>query len=126
MQLEDSDFSEIYANLSWNWLSGGVAYTVDSDDGGDDDHIYGYVTATLDLGLVTPQLTDWSTAFTVGGYDFDGGGDDDYTQYQLDITKSAGDYGDFTFTAAYVDNLPFDGNPDESDTSLAVSWTKTF
>ena len=126
MQLEDFDFSEIYANLSWNWLSGGVAYTVDSDAGGDDDHIYGYIAATLDLGLLTPQLTDWSTTLTLGTYDFDGGSVDDYDHAQLDITKSAGDYGDFTFTAAYVDNLPFDGNPDESDTSLAVSWTKTF
>ena len=122
MQLDDADFSEIYGNLSWKWLSGGVAYTVDGDapDGSQfvQGDIYYYASATFDLEPLSSMMSGWSVGFTAGYYDFDVNNDVDYTQLQMDITKSAGDFGDFTLTLANEDYT--------DDTSLAVSWTKTF
>ena len=122
LNLDGSDFSEIYGSLTYKWITGGLAYTVwgeaaDTDPFTEGD-LYYYATAAFDLEPMSSQLSGWGVAFTAGYYDFDAGGDFDYTQLQMDITKSAGDWGDFTLTVANEDLT--------DDTSLAVSWTKTF
>lgn len=117
-----ADFSEIYGSLSYAWLSGGINYTVDGDapagspfTSGD---IYYYLSASFDLEPLSPEMKDWSVGMTVGHYDFDAGSAFDYTHYQIDVTKSAGDFGDFTLSIADEDLF--------KDTSVALTWTKTF
>ena len=119
---DGADFSEIYGSLSWKWLTGGLAYTVwgeaaDTEPFTEGD-LYYYASAAFDLAPLSPMLDGWGVGFTAGYYDFDAGSDFDYTQLQMDITKSAGDFGDFTLTVANEDLT--------DDTSLAVSWSKTF
>jgi hypothetical protein len=56
-----------------------------------------------------------------------GGVELDYTHYQVDLTKSAGDFGDVTLSLSDTDID--DTNPDaggDSDPRFFVSWSKTF
>jgi uncharacterized protein (TIGR02001 family) len=117
----DCDFSEIYASLSYNWFTAGINYTVDGDSGTlfDSGDIYYYAGASFDLEPMSSQLAGWSIGLTVGHYDFDFGGSAfDYNNVHLDLSKSVGDFGDITLTIANEDLT--------DDTSVAVSWTKTF
>ena len=96
---EDLDFTEIYGSVSYQWLEGGIYYT----------------SASFDL------QDSWSVGGTVGHYDLDGTGDD-WTHYQLDVTKSVGDFGDFTFSVSKADE---EANGDD-DPRVFVSWAKSF
>jgi uncharacterized protein (TIGR02001 family) len=123
----DADFGEIYLGLSWEWLSGGVHYTAFSDvnetagtaDYFQEGDVYAYIGASFDL----PQ--GFTAGLTLGHYWFDDDGDGgeniDYMHGQIDVSKSAGDFGDFTFSLSKAekesgsdDFLPF------------VSWSKSF
>ena len=113
---DELDFTEIYASLSYGPVSGGVYYTVDTEAGGDDDHVYYYLSAGTE---VAPT---WSIGATVGLYDFDGG--DEYSHGQLDVTKDAGDFGEFTMSVSNVfddDDMGLD-----DDVLVFVSWGKSF
>ena len=128
---DDSDFTEIYASGSYNWFEVGLAYTIDGDQPDDapfsDGDLYYYAAVSFDLG------DGWSVGGTVGHYDFDvsgswindpDGGDGtnpDYTHGQLDIGKSVGDFGDFTFTVSTAEEESGD-----DDTKFLVAWSKTF
>ena len=120
----DADFGEIYLGLSWEWLSGGVNYTVTSDVNEPgvfvDGDVYAYISASFDL----PQ--GFSGGVTIGQYwfDYDGDaavGDVDYMHGQIDISKSAGDFGDFTFTLSVAEK-----ESGSDDIIPFVSWGKTF
>ena len=114
---DDLDFTEVYLNLSYGPVSGGVAYTVDKEDSdADENDLYYHLGASFDVAET------WSVGGTVGYYDFDSG--DSYTHGQLDVTKSAGDLGDFTLSVSVADeddDLGIDGDP-----LVFVSWAKTF
>lgn len=127
---KDLDFTEIYASLSFSIVTAGVNYIVDSDvkdvagqaDILIDDDIYYYISASYEV------MPTWTVGGTAGYFDFDddgeGGGKDNdvtYAHYQLDITKSAGDFGDFTFSLSTADEESGDG-----DTLVFASWAKTF
>jgi uncharacterized protein (TIGR02001 family) len=126
----DADYGEIYGSLSYKWFTAGVAYTVNSNvnkSPGTADlfipgDIYYYGQASYDLG------NDWSIGGTIGYYDFkdDGvaGADASYMHYQVDITKSAGDFGDFTLSGSYADDAPYSGGT--GDFMPFVSWSKSF
>jgi len=111
----DSDFTEIYGSLSFSAFTAGLAYTIDTEAGGDDEHLYYHAGASMDL----PD--DWSIGLTVGHYDFDGGSSSDYSHAQLDIGKSAGDFGDFTLSASIAEEESGDDDP-----IVFVSWGKSF
>jgi len=125
----DADFAELSLGLSYKFLSGGVAYTawsdVDDQSGSAEAFIEGdlyyHVSAKFD---VAPT---WTVGGTVGYYDFDDDGtagtDLSYTHYQLDIGKSAGDFGDFTFSVSKADE---EANGGDSDYKVFVAWAKTF
>ena len=125
---DDLDFTELYGSLSYSFFEAGLAYTVDSDAGGDDSHVYYYASASFDIA------EDWSISATIGHYNFDGGSDTDYTHGQIDLTKSAGDFGDFTFTVSKASSevntlLSPEVGPavtDADDPIFLVSWTKSF
>lgn len=131
---DDANFTELALGLSFKFLSAGINYTVQSDvddtsadaEAFIEGDLYYYVGASFE---VAPT---WTVGGTVGYYDFedDGVADTDlsYTHYQLDITKSAGDFGDFTFSLSGADeeaNVDSDGNPDD-DMKVFVSWSKSF
>jgi uncharacterized protein (TIGR02001 family) len=115
---DEIDFAEIYAGLSFGPVSGGINYTVykENRDLGEND-VYYYLSAGAE---VAPT---WSLGGTVGYYDFKGGAY--YSHGQLDVTKSVGDFGDFTLSVSTVfsqkDDLDLDKDP-----LVSVSWAKTF
>jgi uncharacterized protein (TIGR02001 family) len=121
----ESDFSELYFNGSFKFLSFGLAYAVSADDAVEavEEDLYYYVGASFDL----PQ--DYSVGATVGFIEPDGNGDDDmdsFMHYQLDLTKSAGDFGDVTLSLSDTDLDDTDAPGEDSDMRFFVSWGKTF
>lgn len=117
----DADFGEIYGSLSYKWIEGGIAYTVNKSADGPTNDLYYYLSGSWDL----PQ--DWSIGATIGHYDFKDGGDADYTHGQLDLGKSLGEYGDVTFTVSKVSGNSFEGEDVwDEDVLFAVSWAKEF
>ncbi|MEN8214018.1 MAG: TorF family putative porin [Pseudomonadota bacterium] len=123
---EDSDFLELAVSGSWKWLSAGINYTLtgDADSAApfSDGDIYYHIGASVDFA------DSWSAGVTVGHYDFDTSsawedlfGDGDYTHVQGDLTKSAGEWGDFTLTVSWAEEESGD-----DDTKFVVSWTKSF
>lgn len=128
----DFDYTEIVGSVSYAWFEAGIGYTVDSEvskpDVFVDDDLYYYVGASYEV------MPTWTLGGTIGYYDFDSDGDttadgdvvESYTHFQLDVTKSGGDFGDLTFTMAMNDGGFYEGSSDEDDVMVAVSWAKTF
>ncbi len=102
----NSDFSEVYANLSYGAFSIGYNTLVDSDANGSfgDDT---YITADAEFEVAK----DLSLAFHLGNYDFDAGGD--YTDYGVSLSKSG-------FTLALSDT-DIDGA--DGDLNITVSYS---
>ncbi len=110
------DYAELYVNGSWEWLTGGIAYTFDKEDSAaDTGDLYIYVSGELEAknGL--------GYGFTLGRYDFKGGSAADYTHFRLYMDKN-------DFTVALEKN-----NADEAawftgvdDLRFTVSWSKSF
>lgn len=114
----NSDFTEAYGSLSYGPVTAGLAYTVSGENNGgafDDGDLYYYVSASTDLG------DGWGLGGTIGHYDFDNAGAGDYSHGQVDVSKSAGDFGDFTFSISKAGKKT--GN---SDIIPMVSWSKSF
>ncbi|MCB1773551.1 MAG: TorF family putative porin [Gammaproteobacteria bacterium] len=123
--VSDADFVEVYGSLSYEWFTAGLAYTVDGQAADPspfvDGDLYYYASVGFDI------MPTWTLGGTIGYYDFDNdmaGNDLNYTHFQIDIGKSAGDFGDFTMTLSTVDGPS--GSTDEDDIVVAVSWAKTF
>jgi len=102
----NSDFSEVYANLSYGAFSIGYNTLVDSDANGSfgDDT---YITADAEFEVAK----DLSLAFHLGNYDFDAGGD--YTDYGVSLSKSG-----FTLTLSDTDIDGADG-----DLNITISYS---
>jgi len=112
----DDYFRELYVNASMQMFTAGLAYTFDSKDNttkkelrsGD---IYIYLSATKEVskGL--------EAGITLGSYNFDNAAGDDYTHFQLSLSKD-----DFTFA---VDKNNRNGT-DEDKIRVSASWSKSF
>lgn len=115
---EESNFSELYLNTSFDSLTLGVALNVKSDI--DDDQafgagdIYTYASYSFDL----PQ--EYSLTLTAGIYTFDEDevlyGDSDYSHLQVDISKS-----DFTISISKA--TEGSGN---DDVKVFANWAQSF
>jgi uncharacterized protein (TIGR02001 family) len=121
----DSDFSELYINGSWQFLSAGFAYVISADDAVEavEEDYYYYLGASFDL----PQ--DFSLGLTVGFVEPDGDGDDDaddFTHYQVDLTKATGDFGDVTLSLSDTDLDDTDAAGEDADMRFFISWSKGF
>jgi uncharacterized protein (TIGR02001 family) len=132
---DETDFGEIYVNLSFDILSAGAAYvtnTGNDNDGEayDEGDIYFWVGANFDLG------NDWSVGGTVGYTAFENDGDtgwvnnsgsvvelSNYYNAQIDLTRSAGDFGDVTLSVSYADE---EMQNDDDDIITFISWNKGF
>jgi uncharacterized protein (TIGR02001 family) len=128
----DADFAELALSGSWQMLSFGLDYTISSDtddtSGAEqfiDGDMHYYVGASFDL----PE--DFTFGATIGQYAWEddgvGGADLDFTYYQLDLTKSAGDFGDVTLSLS-DSNINEDPNTagEDGDMRFFVSWSKGF
>jgi uncharacterized protein (TIGR02001 family) len=127
----DSNFGEVYLNGSWKFLSAGLAYVITAEDAVEavkSDRYY-YVGGNYDL----PQ--DFAIGLTVGYVDPAGDGKDDmdsFTHYQIDLSKSAGEFGDVTLSLSdtNMDDLKLeDGTKvvgEDSNIRFFVSWAKEF
>ena len=117
----NADFTEFGLSGSWQFLSAGLNYTFSADNSDQEGDMYYYAGVSFDL----PQ--DFSIGGTVGHYNFDDSSLEDYSHYQVDLTKSAGDFGDVTLTLSDTnlkDTAPSAGG--DSDPRFLVSWSKTF
>ncbi len=104
--IDDSDFSEVYANFGFGVFKAGVAYQVDADFT-DENYLYVSLGADLDLG------NDYGLSFYGGNYDFGKDGDD---LNHFGVSLSKGDFG-----------IALDKNDsDDDDPRVTVSWSKTF
>jgi len=131
----NANFAELGLSVGYKMLSAGINYTftseVDDDKGSADAFVEGdlYYYA----GVSFEVAPTWTIGGTIGYYDFDNDGDYDndamgdvdlsYTHYQLDVGKSAGDFGDFTFSVSKADK---EANGGDDDIKVFVSWAKTF
>ncbi|MCF6280752.1 MAG: TorF family putative porin [Candidatus Polarisedimenticolaceae bacterium] len=126
----DADFTELAVSASYNVLTLGVNYTLDGDADEDTDQfvsedVYYYAALSVDM----PQ--DFSLGITAGSYDFTNDSSSNstsYSHYQIDIGKSAGDFGDFTMSfskAGKEANSDSDDIPTD-DALVFVTWGKTF
>lgn len=106
------NFGELYGSVSFQMFTVGLAYTTNADTDSAEGDIYYYANASFDL----PE--GFSLGGTVGHYDYDANSSGTYNHYQLDLGKSAGDYGDFTLSLSANDN--------DEDPLVFVSWAKSF
>lgn len=113
------DFTEVYGSLGFSLFTATLAYTVDTEaDVADDNDLYASLAADV------PIRDDLSVGVLVGNYDFDAPAAEDYTHYQVSLTKSTGEFGDFTF--AVDQNDLEDTGAGEDDPRVWVSWSKGF
>lgn len=105
----DSDFSEVYASLSYGAFSVSYATLVDSDADGDfgDDT---YISADAEFEVAK----DLTLALHFGNYDFDAGGD--YSDYGISLSKNG-----FTFSLSDTD---IDG--EDGDVNFVISYAVDF
>jgi uncharacterized protein (TIGR02001 family) len=120
----DFDYTELYANVSYEMFEGGIAYTVESGSANsgstfDEGDIYYYIGASTDI------INGFSLGATAGYYDWDNdnaAGVDSYGHVDVTVSKDVGDLGEFSFLVSKAGK----GANGDTDPNFAVSWTKTF
>ncbi len=105
----DLDFSEIYGGIEVMGISLNLALTVDTDWGGDDSDMYVSAGYSFDVG------NDSSLDLTIGNYDYDAAGSEDYTHYAVYLSN-----GDFAF------GLEANDKTGDDDARIVVSYGKSF
>lgn len=131
-----SDFGEVYASASFLWFEVGVNYTVNdqadgtTEDGRPVDEVAPFVAGDFHFyGAAAFEIVEsWTLGLTIGQYNFTNDGafmdaDYDYGYYQVDLTKSAAEFGDVTLSVSQTDNVNADGN---DNAKVFVSWVKSF
>jgi uncharacterized protein (TIGR02001 family) len=118
------DYAEVYGNLSYSLLSGGIAYTYygETDDGAfESGDIYYH--ASLDLPLALPD--GFASSIFAGYYDFDEA--DSYTHWGLAVSKDAGDFGSFSVSYEQAtDDSGSDAVSTDDTANFWVGWSKEF
>lgn len=103
------DFSEIYAGVDVAGFEIDVAFTIDTDAGGDDADMYASLGYSFDLG------DDLSLGLLYGNYAYDAAGAEDYSHYSVYLGK-----GDFSFGIEANDTTADD------DMRVVVAWGQEF
>ncbi|GAA3966942.1 TorF family putative porin [Allohahella marinimesophila] len=125
------DFGEIYGELSYGVAALGFAYTTNSDVSGKGLFVQGdlYYYASVEI----PLQDGYSTGVLAGFYDFTDDsapsvGDASYAHASANITKNAGEFGDFSFNLEYadIDEDTALGSVSSSDPKVWLGWSKTF
>lgn len=122
------DFGEVYGELSYGGLYGGLAVTTNSDASSGDPFDSGDIYYYVGYGFALPQ--DFGLDLSMGYYTFDADGDPadlDYTNFGASLYRDAGDFGEVSLNLEYVDDddsaLVGDGG---DDPKIWVGWSKAF
>ncbi|MCK7581619.1 MAG: TorF family putative porin [Chromatiales bacterium] len=123
----NSDFSEVEASLTWNWLTAGVAYNLygqadEAPDVVEGEALYIQVISTISSVSTSSSHTSWARALRSGYSDFrynDGG--NDYANWGLTLSREAGDFGTFSLNYDQVGRDTYDDDP-----KVWVGWLKKF
>lgn len=126
----DFSFGELYASVTYDWLTFGFYYVTNSQT--DDTllnaeaYIEGDLYYHLDGSWALNE--EWTLDATFGNQTFDNdgvfGADLNYTTFQVGLTKSAGDYGDLSFSIAKSSQAAWFGNDD--NLIPVIAWSKSF
>lgn len=127
---DDIDFGEIYASISYGPFSGGLAYTIHSDNDGDlFDSGDLYYHAGLDFELPA----DLALGLQLGYYDFKndgkpGIGDANYWHIGASLSREFESLGEISFNVEYADISSSDalGSPNSKDPKVWVGWVLSF
>jgi len=111
-----NDFTEIYYNFGWSWISAGAAFTVAKESDAGTNDIYAYFGGDWEMGKGGLGL-----GFVVGRYTFDGASDSDYNHLNLHMTKD-----DFTVAIDKNDTDNTAWGTGSDDVRFSVSWSKDF
>jgi uncharacterized protein (TIGR02001 family) len=124
------DFGEIYASISFGALSGGLAYTVHSDN---KDDLFDTGDLYLHVGVDFELPADLSLGLVAGYYDFknDGKpwiGDASYMHLGASLSRELEALGEISFNVDYADISSSDalGSPNSKDPKVWVGWTLSF
>lgn len=105
---DELDFTEVYASVAYQGVSGEVAYTVAKEADVDDKNDLYYA-----LGYEGELANGVGYGVKLGHYDIDGSSADDYSHYQIALSK-----GDFSFAVDANDG-------DDDDPRVSVAWNKS-
>jgi len=111
------DFGEVYLNVGWKWLGGGVAYQTNAatnEPGAEKSgNLYYFVSAEGEQGGV-------GYGGKLGRYTFKNASSSDYNYLELYLSKS-----DFTFSVSKTDADETAWGTTADDVHAWVSWSKT-
>ena len=111
----NADFDEVYLNAGIQNFGLGMAFTIDSEAGGQDDNLYLYASADL------PLTESLNLKILAGLYDYDAADSvaaEDYRHFHVSLSKD-----DFVFA---LDKNDADLAPGRDDFRFSVSYSKTF
>ncbi len=127
---DDIDFGEIYASISYGPFSGGLAYTIHSDN---DDGLFDTGDLYFHAGLDFELPADLGLGLVVGYYDFKndgkpGVGDANYWHVGASLSRAFESLGEISFNVEYADISSSDalGSPNSKDPKVWVGWVLTF
>ena len=125
------DFGEIYGELSYGYLSAGLAYTTNSDNSTPGLYVEGDVFYYLAAHI--PLENDFSAGVTLGYYDFTDDkkpsvGEASYGHAAANVTKDAGAFGYVSLNLEYSDIDPGSalGSVNSDDPKFWLGWSKSF
>lgn len=113
----DDYFRELYFNGTWNVMNFGVAYTFGSKDNTSAEFSDGDIYAYVGAGFEVAKGLELSG--TIGSYNFDNTGGEDYVHFQVAMSKD-------DFTVALDKNDKTDTGAGEDSIRFSVSWSKEF
>ncbi len=127
---DDIDFGEVYATISYGSFSGGLAYTIHSDN---DDDLFDTGDVYFHLGLEFDLPADLGLGLMAGYYDFKndgklGVGDANYWHLGASLSRAFDVVGEISFNVEYADISSSDalGSPNSKDPKVWVGWTLDF
>jgi len=121
----DCDYAEVYGNLNYGIVSGGINYTVWGEINGSGPFDSGdvYYHASVDLPIPLPD--SFTTSIFGGYYDFDDA--DSYGHWGASVSKDAGDFGSFSMSYEQAtDDSGSNAVSTEDSANYWVGWSKSF
>lgn len=110
--VNNADFTELYANVDFDYFTVQTAFTIDKDSTTQDSDLYVAIGTELEL------KKDLDLGLTLGVYEFDDPAFEDYMHIQAALKK-----GEFVFALDKNDRSQPNGS---DDLRLSASWTRSF
>ena len=131
----DDDYYELYGSLTFDSLTIGAAYTIESEvsDAAATQEVFiegdVYLYASYSIDLAESLGEGYSLGATVGHYFWDDDAvtsDIDYTHLLVDLSKDVGDFGTITLSGSFVSSDFANVGAQDDDARFFVSWGKEF